>query len=465
LPVKLLTLVERHDKFMNAALEAITAIAYPSRILEMDVVVCSEAMHKLMSMVERVAQGNAAVLITGETGSGKELIARSIHYHSLRAGRAWVDVNCAALPEHLVESELFGYEKGAFSGADSPKEGLFELADKGTLFFDEVGELEPRTQVKLLRVLDGAPYYRLGGHRKIAVDVRIVAATNQSLDEAVKAGRFRSDLFHRLSQIQLRVPPLRERPEDLVALAQYFLAQSHPDKSLSYATLELLRLYGWPGNIRELRNVVLQAATMTANDEIQPSDLPAEMAGVRVVPSATASAEQEDVALDDVEKQAIIRALMHANGHRGIAADKLRISRRTLSRKLKQYDMGTRQSERQPLGTLSGHEKLRFRAMVAMPVIISTKEAQYNATALNVSTGGLALEGVRDPFQLSNTFQVRFTLPETSETFELQAQVMWADAQGKAGVRFVNTPDDQQESLRSWLEQQQTEEGWTISKT
>jgi DNA-binding NtrC family response regulator len=431
----------------------------------MEVVVFSEAMRKLMSMVERVARGNAAVLITGETGSGKELIARSLHHHSLRSVRPWVDVNCAALPEHLVESELFGYEKGAFSGADSPKQGLFELADKGTLFLDEVAELEPRTQVKLLRVLDGVPYYRLGGHSKVAVDVRIIAATNQSLEEAVKAGRFRSDLFHRLSQIQLRVPPLRERPEDIVVLAEYFLAQSHQDKKVSYAALELLRLYSWPGNIRELKNAVLRAATMTCDDEIQPSDLPAEMTGIRVAQSTTTSADQEDVALEELEKQAILRALTRACGNRGIAAEQLGISRRTLSRKLKQYNMGARQSEHQPLGSLSGHEKLRFRAMVAMPVIISTKEAQYNATALNVSTGGLALEGVRDPSQLSKTFQVRFTLPETSETFELQAQIMWADAQGKAGVRFVNTPDDQQESLRSWLEQQQTEEGWTISKT
>lgn len=430
----------------------------------MEVVVCSEAMRKLMGMVERVARGNAAVLITGETGSGKELIARSLHQHSLRSGRPWVDVNCAALPEHLVESELFGYEKGAFSGADSPKQGLFELADKGTLFLDEVGELEPKTQVKLLRVLDGAPYYRLGGHRKVAVDVRIIAATNQSLEEAVKTGRFRSDLFHRLSQIQLRVPPLRERSEDVVVLAEYFLAQSHPDKKLSYAALELLRMYSWPGNIRELRNVVLQAATMTADDEIQPSDLPAEMIGIRVAQSPTTAADKEDVALDELERQAILRALARTSGHLGIAAEQLGISRRTLSRKLKQYNMGALHSERQALGTLSGHERLRFRAMVAMPVVISTKKAQYNATALNVSSGGLALEGVRDPFQLSETFQVRFTLPETSETFELQAQVMWADAQGKAGVRFLNTPHDQQDLLRSWLTEQQSQEGWTISE-
>src|SRR6266540_577938 len=173
----------------------------------MPAVVRSKSMLDLLALAERVARMNVAVLITGETGSGKELIARAVHHYSLRHSKPWVDVNCAALPEHLVESELFGYEKGAFSGADATKQGLFELANQGTLFLDEIGELDPKLQVKLLRVLDGAPYYRLGGHRKITVDVRIVAATNLNLELAVQEGRFRRDLFHRLSQFQLRVPP------------------------------------------------------------------------------------------------------------------------------------------------------------------------------------------------------------------------------------------------------------------
>ena len=151
-----------------------------------DAVVCSESMRRLMQMVERVARANASVLITGETGSGKEFIARALHHHSLRCSKPWIDLNCAALPEHLVESELFGYEKGAFSGADAQKQGLFELANGGTLFLDEIGELEPKVQVKLLRVLDGVPYYRLGGNKKVGVDVRIIAATNQDLESASK---------------------------------------------------------------------------------------------------------------------------------------------------------------------------------------------------------------------------------------------------------------------------------------
>ena len=444
--------------------EGITATAATTRVQEIDMIVYSDVMRQLMTMVERVARGSAAVLITGETGSGKELIARLLHHKSLRSGKPWVDINCAALPENLVESELFGYEKGAFSGADSPKQGLFELADSGTLFLDEVGELEPKTQVKLLRVLDGAPYYRLGGHTKVSVDVRIVAATNQPLDQAVNAGRFRSDLFHRLSQIKLRVPPLRERPEDVVAIARYFLAQSHPEKTFSDSALGLLSLYNWPGNVRELRNVVLQAATISADDEIRPADLPAEMVAAQTAPLAVAGDQNANVALDELEKQAIFRALTRAGGHQGLAAEQLGISRRTLCRKLKQYNIEARKSEWKSLGTLSGHEKLYFRAMVEMPVSISTKDAQYNVSAVNVSTGGLALEGVRNPSCLPESFEANFTLPETAETFHVHAQVVWADVQGKAGIRFLDLPPERQDCLRHWLKQKQIDEGWTLSE-
>src|SRR2546430_17367527 len=175
-------------------------------------VVRSEIMRKLMAMVERVAREEAAVLIIGETGSGKELVAQAIHQHSLRCGKPFVDVNCAALPEHLVESELFGYEKGAFSGAEATKPGLFELADHGTLFLDEIGELDAKVQAKLLRVLDGVAYYRLGGSRKVAVNVRVLAAPNGDWETEVQAGKFRRDFYHRLSQFRLEGPSLRVRP-------------------------------------------------------------------------------------------------------------------------------------------------------------------------------------------------------------------------------------------------------------
>src|SRR5579884_1603140 len=205
------------------------AVSQTENFLGMAVVVASQAMHEILDLVRRVAQTNVTVLIGGESGSGKELVARALHHYSLRATRPWVDVSCAALPDNLIESELFGYEKGAFSGADSPKPGLFELAHQGTLFLDEIGELEPRMQVKLLRVLDGVPYYRLGGTRKVTVDVRLIAATNQDLEAMVESGRFRNDLFHRISQITITVPPLRERREDIVPLAEYFLHQQNPN--------------------------------------------------------------------------------------------------------------------------------------------------------------------------------------------------------------------------------------------
>jgi DNA-binding NtrC family response regulator len=285
-----------------------------------------------LRVVERVAQTSAAALISGESGTGKELLARAIHHYSLRCNNPWVDINCAALPEHLVESELFGYEKGAFTGADSPKLGLFELADKGTLFLDEIGELEAKTQVKLLRVLDGTPYYRVGGLRKISVEVRIVASTNRNLKEMVHAGKFRSDLYHRLSQIHLEVSPLRERPEDIVPLAEFFLQRQDARLRFSPDALDALKRYSWPGNVRELRNVVMKAAILAENLEIRASDLPAEIRH----PSALAGQEPL-YSLNTMERRMIFQVLAQTGGHHEAAAELLGISRRTLSRKLKRY--------------------------------------------------------------------------------------------------------------------------------
>ncbi|HYL76842.1 MAG TPA: sigma-54 dependent transcriptional regulator [Bryobacteraceae bacterium] len=304
--------------------------------LGMHAVVSSPAMRQLLELAQRIAQTNAAVLITGESGSGKELIARAIHHYSLRGSKPWVDVSCAALPEHLVESELFGYEKGAFSGADSPKPGLFELANHGTLFLDEIGELEPRMQVKLLRVLDGVPYYRLGGVRKVTVDVRIVAATNQDLERMIPNGLFRGDLFHRLGQICLHVPPLRERPEDIVPIAEHFLGQTNPRSFFSGDALRALQKYSWPGNVRELRNAVTKAAVLARDSEIRSDDL------VLGRPTNGHAMEGNGAAaglpnLDGMEKSTILRVLAQTNGHQQRAADLLGISRRTLSRKLKLY--------------------------------------------------------------------------------------------------------------------------------
>ncbi|MBI3697221.1 MAG: sigma-54-dependent Fis family transcriptional regulator [Acidobacteria bacterium] len=300
----------------------------------MPAIICSERMRELMRMVERVAMTNATVLITGDTGSGKELVARALHHYSLRSSKPWVDVNCAALPEHLIESELFGYEKGAFSGADSTKQGLFELAHGGTLFLDEIGELDRKMQVKLLRVLDGTPYYRLGGVRKTSVDVRILTATNQDLEEATRSGAFRRDLYHRLSHIQIRVPALRERVEDIVPLAEFFLHEHNPSLVFTREGKEALRAYSWPGNVRELRNVVSKAAVLAEREEIRASDLP-------LGSQAPGTAENgfPTGTLDGMERQMILRVLEQTGGHQQRAAELLGISRRTLSRKLKLYGM------------------------------------------------------------------------------------------------------------------------------
>ena len=313
--------------------------------LGMHAIAASPAMRQLLAFVERVAQTNASVLIDGESGSGKELVARAIHHYSLRCSKPWVDVSCAALPEHLVESELFGYERGAFSGADSPKPGLFELAHLGTLFLDEIGELEPRMQVKLLRVLDGTPYYRLGGTRKVSVDVRIIAATNQDLEEMVSDGRFRGDLFHRLGQINLTVPPLRERREDIVPIAEYFLQQQNPSLSFTADAEAALETHSWPGNIRELRNVITKAAVLVRGTEVSALDLPITFKA-KVKVNAPVPIDQGPAAnLDRIEKHAILETLAKTNGHQQRAAELLGISRRTLSRKLKLYGMeSTRQT-------------------------------------------------------------------------------------------------------------------------
>jgi transcriptional regulator with PAS, ATPase and Fis domain len=306
----------------------------PETFLGMPAVIASEPMRQLVSTLQRVAMTTATVLITGESGSGKELVARALHHYSLRCNRPWVDVSCAALPEHLVESELFGYEKGAFSGADSTKPGLFEMAHQGTLFLDEIGELEPKMQVKLLRVLDGTPYYRLGGTKKITADVRILAATNQALEEAVRSGAFRSDLYHRLSQIHLRVPPLRERPDDIAPLAEFFLAQQNPASHFTPDALDSLKRYQWPGNVRELRNIVIKAAVLTADPEIGRSDLPME-----ILEAGLTSLSLPATNLDGIEKHMILKVLAETGGHHQKTADLLGISRRTLSRKLKVYNL------------------------------------------------------------------------------------------------------------------------------
>jgi PAS domain S-box-containing protein len=423
-------------------------------------ILASPVMHKFMGLVDRVAQHTETVLITGETGTGKELIARTIHESSNRRSRPWVDINCAALPENLVESELFGYEKGAFSGADSSKPGLFELADKGTLFLDEIGELQLQTQVKLLRVLDGQPFYRLGGHRKIKVDVRIVAATNQDLEVAVKDGRFRQDLFHRLGQFQLRVPPLRERPEDIVALAEHFLHLKSGTKHFSSQAISALLGHSWPGNIRELRNLVAKVAMESPDAEIDFSRLSAALTGEPSALRQTASMPIGN--LDSMEEQMIIKALERTGGHRTMAAEQLGISRRTLSRKLKEYNINFAPGESVPtLGSISNEQQKFFRARVQIPVTIrNSKGEEASVQGVNLSTGGMGLDGLQEPLRFAGMVDISFVLPDTDVSFTAKARVMWVGEEGRVGIRFAVIEPALFEHLQRWSNRKMKDEGW-----
>ena len=426
-------------------------------------VIASPVMHKFMGMVDRVAGHTETVLIIGETGTGKELVARTIHESSYRSKNALVDINCAALPEHLVESELFGFEKGAFSGADTSKPGLFELADKSTIFLDEIGELQPQIQVKLLRVLDGMPYYRLGGHRKITVNVRVVAATNQDLELAVKEGRFRKDLFHRLSQFQLRVPPLRERPEDVAALARHFLKLKSSVRTLSTDAVVALQGYDWPGNVRELRNLVAKLAMSADDRQITGDEVAAELRQDGRVTSAVPTALPTGN-LENMEEQMIIRALERSGGHRSQAAEHLGISRRTLSRKLREYgiDVPAGQAPK-TLGTISPEQQKFFRAKVNIAVTLrnaSGKELQVQA--VNLSVGGMGLDAVGDPAGFSGILNVSFLLPDTEFPMQVKGRLVWADVGGRAGLRFVVVDPALYEKLQHWSNEKMKNEGWEI---
>jgi len=423
-------------------------------------ILASPIMHRFMGLVDRVAAHTETALITGETGTGKELIARTIHESSNRRSRPWIDINCAALPENLVESELFGYEKGAFSGADSSKPGLFELADKGTLFLDEIGELQLQMQVKLLRVLDGQPFYRLGGHRKIKVDVRIVAATNQDLEAAVEAGRFRRDLFHRLGQFQLRVPPLRERPEDIVALAEHFLRLKSPTKAFAPAAISRLLSYSWPGNIRELRNLVAKVAMESSGDRI---DLPDVTASLSAQPAAHRQTPSIPVAnLESMEEQMIIKALERTGGQRTQAAEQLGISRRTLSRKLKEYKINVATADAATsLGVISNEQQKFFRARIKLPVMLrNSKGEEVSVQGVNLSTGGMGLDGVSSPMRFSGLLDLSFTLPESQTPFQAKARMVWAGDEGRVGVRFSVIEPALYEKLQHWTNQKMKDEGW-----
>ena len=302
----------------------------------------SRPMRELFETLALVAPTDATVLITGESGTGKELVAGAVHQNSPRAGRPFVKLNCAALHENLLESELFGHEKGAFTGAAELRRGRFELAHTGTLFLDEIGDMSPTTQAKILRVLQEGEFERLGGSKTLRVDVRLVAATHRDLEQMVAEGSFRQDLFFRLSVVPLRLPPLRERPEDIPALAEHFLKRygeknRKPIRSFEPEALEALLAYGWPGNIRELENTVERAVILCAGERIGTAELPAAVRraageGRRpVIPRA-------GMTLREMEKELILSTLQKTEGNRTRAAEQLGITRQTLQNKLKEYD-------------------------------------------------------------------------------------------------------------------------------
>jgi two-component system nitrogen regulation response regulator NtrX len=300
----------------------------------------SDVMKKLDQQVRSAAPSNSRVLITGENGSGKEIVARNLHRLSHRAEQPFIDVNCAAIPEELIESELFGHRKGAFTGAIDERKGKFELADGGTLFLDEIGDMSLKTQAKVLRVLQEQTFQKVGGQQTINVDVRVIAATNKDLEAEIGGGSFRSDLYYRLNVIPIEVPPLRTRGNDIVLLAEYFLRRfaaetGAPRKKLSSGAATKLRAYHWPGNVRELRNVIERLAILLPGETIEAEDIQLGTRTEAVMPIAANLTLKE--ARDEFEKQYILSRLKEFAGNVSRTADALGVERSNLYRKLHAY--------------------------------------------------------------------------------------------------------------------------------
>jgi two-component system nitrogen regulation response regulator GlnG len=334
---------------------------------EVGIVGRSEQMQQVFKLIGQLAASDATALITGESGTGKELVARAIYHHSQRSQAAFLAVNCAAIPEQLLESELFGHERGAFTGASMQRIGKFEQCHKGTLFLDEIGDMTPQTQTKILRVLQSGTFERVGGNQPIKVDVRIIAATNKPLEQAVATRQFREDLFYRLNVVRVQVPPLRERRQDIRLLVNYFLKrfakeQSTSPRSIAPAALRLLEKYHWPGNVRELENVIRRGLVIAKGEAILPADLPPEIAGQGTSTADTADAAvtgrtqtPEDLpalarqlfqwarrdpklkVLPAVERELVVQALKEADNNQVHAAKLLGITRATLRKRIAKF--------------------------------------------------------------------------------------------------------------------------------
>lgn len=306
----------------------------------------SPSFQEVLRQADLVAKNDVTVLLRGESGTGKDLLARYIHANSPRSLRPFIKVNCGALPEPLVESELFGHEKGAFTGASMRKQGKFELAQGGTLYLDEIGEILPKIQVKLLHALQYREIERLGGTETIKTDCRIIAATNKNLEEAILKKEFREDLFYRLNVIPIHLPPLRERKEDIPVLAGYFIERfcrelNRPLLTISEEAMNIFISYDWPGNIRELENTIERLGILIEGKEIKPHDLPRSIRNSGNHPEIISPSQERPLkeVMDDIEKQIIKRVLQETGGNRSKAADKLGISRRALHYKLVEYQL------------------------------------------------------------------------------------------------------------------------------
>lgn len=290
----------------------------------------SKVMQDLLDTVKKVAPSDFPVLVTGESGVGKELIAMTIHRESSRSGGPYIPINCGAIPETMIESELFGYEKGAFTGATARKPGLIEMANDGTLFLDEIGDMPLTLQVKLLRVIETGSFFRLGGSRELKADVRVLSATNKDLKAAAEKGSFRQDLFYRIAAFTLHVPPLRERRDDIPLLVEQLISGNPTCKRKRFSSeaMKVIAAYPWPGNVRELKNVVHRALILSQGDIIGPGDLPGDLAQAPLAASRR---------LEDVEREHILRVLKESGGQRGKTAEALGINPRTLYRKLADF--------------------------------------------------------------------------------------------------------------------------------
>ena len=339
-PSELLVIVERVLEHRQLLSELEELRGRVQQLQLDDIIGSSRPMQDIFRTIRRIARTDVTVLITGESGTGKELVARAVHNHSSRADKPFLTVNCSALTDTLLESELFGHARGAFTGAVNAKKGLFEDADGGTILLDEIGDMEPGAQAALLRVVESGEIRRVGETRPIAVDVRVLAATNRDLLKAIGEGTFREDLYYRLRVVPVTIPPLRERAEDILLLAQHFVTryQERFDRGTfrtSSEAADALVRYRWPGNVRELQHAIERAILLSDSEVIEPTDLPPEITSPPPTETNTSS-----MTLDDVEQQHILMRLEQCDGNRSEAARQLGISRNTLARKLKSYGMG-----------------------------------------------------------------------------------------------------------------------------